>query len=139
MIAFLLLGLSFLQTPSAAPPAIVAELRAIEERLSSTYGSRDCDGWGSLLTDQWTVTHITGNVITKQQAVESCRTGPALTSTYDELAFRSYGDTALVTGRTTASISGPSAQTIVLRFTDVFIRREGKWLVAISHATRVPD
>jgi hypothetical protein len=30
-------------------------------------------------------------------------------------------------------------QTIRLRFTDVFIRRNNRWVVALSHATRIPD
>lgn len=127
------------QTPAIAPPAVVAELRAVEERLSSTYASQDCDGWGSLLADEWTVTQITGHVVTKAQAMESCRKGPAVKTTYDNLVFRTYGETAIVTGQTTASTTGPSAQQVILRFTDVLVRRGGRWLVVTSHATRVAN
>jgi len=132
-------ALLLFQAPASASPAVVVELRAVEERLSSTYASQDCDGWGSLLADEWTVTHITGNVVTKAQALESCRKGPAVKTTYDNLVFRAYGDTAIVTGQTTATIAGPSAQQVILRFTDVLVRRGGKWLVVTSHATRVAD
>ncbi len=127
------------QNPATAPPAVLAELRAVEERLATTYASQDCDGWGSLLADEWTVTHITGNVVTKAQAVESCRKGPAVKTTYDDLVFRAYGETAIVTGQTTASIAGSSSQRVILRFTDVLVRRGGKWLVVTSHATRVSN
>jgi ketosteroid isomerase-like protein len=47
---------------------------------------------------------------------------------------RAFGDAAVVTGRTTARAGG---QTLILRFTDVFVRRDGKWLVVASHATRI--
>ena len=79
-------------------------------------------------------------MITKDQALEMCRSGPPVTSTVDELMVRSYDDTAIVTGRTTAMTVGDSApQTIVLRFTDVFVRRQGRWIVVASHATRLAD
>ena len=77
-------------------------------------------------------------MITKEQALEMCRTGPRVTSSVDQLAVRSYGDTAIVTGRTKATASG-AAQTVTLRFTDVFVRRDERWIVVASHATRVTE
>jgi len=115
----------------------VRELEAIEQRLASTWKARDCAAWGALLADDWTVTHIDAQVITKTQALELCRTGPPVTSTVDDLAVRTYGDTAIVTGRTTAVAGEPTPQTAVLRFTDVFVRSGGRWVVVASHATRV--
>ena len=117
--------------------AAVRELEAIEQRLAATWKTRDCAGWGALLADDWAVTHINGQVITKAQALDMCRTGPPIAYTVDSLAVRIYGDTAIVTGRTTATASGPSPESVTLRFTDVFVRREGHWLVVASHATRV--
>jgi ketosteroid isomerase-like protein len=124
---------------SAPDQAVVRELEAIEERLASAWKNRDCAGWGTLLADDWSVTHIDANLITKPQALEMCRSGPAVTSTLDQLAVRLYGDTAIVTGRTHASVNGDAPQAVILRFTDVFVRREGRWMVIASHATRVPD
>jgi ketosteroid isomerase-like protein len=68
-----------------------------------------------------------------------CRTGPAITSSADQLAVRSYGDTAIVTGRTKATVSGAVPQTVTLRFTDVFVRRNGRWTAIASHATRLAE
>jgi len=119
-----------------APPALVQELTAIEEQLASTYKKHDCGGWGALLADEWFVTHMTGQVITKKEALEMCATAPEITSTYEELSVRSYGTTAIVTAINTASALG---QTIRLRFTDVFIRRDNRWVIVLSHATRLPD
>lgn len=120
-------------------PAIVRQLEALEDQLASTWKNHDCAGWGALLADDWTVTHITADVISKNQALDMCRTGPPITSTVDQLAVRIYGDTAIVTGRTTATAAGTSPQTISLRFTDVFVRRQGRWVVVASHATRIPE
>ena len=55
----------------------------------------------------------------------------------DDIAVRAFGDTAVVTGRTTAATGGPSPVSVTLRFTDVFIRRAGRWQAVASHATRL--
>jgi ketosteroid isomerase-like protein len=119
--------------------AVTRQLEAIEAQLASTWKNHDCAGWGALLADDWAVTHIDAQVIGKAQALEMCRSGPPVTSTVDQLAVRSYGDTAIVTGRTRATVSGPEPQTVTLRFTDVFVQRQARWIVIASHATRVPD
>jgi uncharacterized protein (TIGR02246 family) len=124
---------------ATADAATVRQLEAIEDQLASTWKNRDCSGWGALLADDWTVTHINAQVITKAQALEMCRTGLSLTSTVDQLSVRVYGDTAIVTGRTTATSSGATPQTVRLRFTDVFVQRNGRWLVIASHATRMEE
>src|SRR4029450_12284729 len=104
-----------------------------------TWKQRDCAGWGALIADDWSVTHIDAQVITKAEALEMCRTGPSVSSAVDQLRVRVYGDTAIVTARNKATVSGSTPQVVVLRFTDVFVRREGRWVVGASHATRVPE
>jgi Domain of unknown function (DUF4440) len=112
--------------------AVVRELELIEEQLASTWKNQDCTGWGALLADDWSVTHLDGQVITKDQAIEMCRTGPPVTSSVNQLAVRSYGDTAIVTGRTKATVSGAAA--VTLRFTDVFVRHQ--WTLDCSCLAR---
>lgn len=118
-----------------APPAIVQELHTVEEQLASTYKNHDCAGWGALLGEEWFVSHITGQVITKADALDMCKVAPEISSEYEQLAYRVYDDMAIVTGINHASANG---QTISLRFTDVLVRRSGKWVVVASHATRLP-
>ena len=120
-------------------PAVARELERIEQQLAITWQNRDCAGWGALLADDWSVTHINADVITKAQAMEMCRTGPPVVSKVDELAVRSYGDVAIVTGRTIASTTDDRPVSVRLRFTDVFVRRDERWLVVASHATQMSD
>jgi ketosteroid isomerase-like protein len=68
-----------------------------------------------------------------------CRSGPPVTSAVDQLQVRVYGDTAIVTGRTKAAAGGAAPQSVTLRFTDVFVHRDGRWLAVASHATRLPE
>src|SRR6476646_1745962 len=106
--------------------AITRELEFLVEQLASTWRQRDCEGWGALLADDWSVTHIDAQVITKPEALEMCRTGPPVSTSGDQLRVRVYGDTAIVPGRTKATVTGSTPQVVVLRFTDVFVRREGR-------------
>lgn len=117
--------------------ATVRELEHIEQRLGATYVAGDCDGWGEMLADDWSVTHITGTVISKAEAVATCKMPPVKLADLkiEDLVFRVFNDSAVVTGRTTAVTAGATPVKVVLRFTDVFVRRNGRWIVVASHAT----
>ena len=122
-----------------APPALVHELEEIEDRLATTYRKHDCEGWGALLGDEWQVTHLSGQVITKKEALEMCRTAPEVVQRYEDLSVRSYGTMAIVTAINNASLASNPSQVIRLRFTDVFIRRNDRWIIVMSHATTIVD
>jgi ketosteroid isomerase-like protein len=119
--------------------AVVRELEKIEQQLAATYQAGDCAAWGAMLAPEWSVTHITAQVITKAQALEMCAAakGQIADAAIDDISVRVFGDAAVATGRTTATTSGTSPLTVTLRFTDVFIRRSDRWLVVASHATRI--
>lgn len=123
----------------AASADVVRELERIEQRLAATFTAGDCDGWGALLADDWSVIHITGAVITKAEALAMCRTPPVKIADQkiEDVKVRVFGTSAVVTGRTTAISAGPTPIKVVLRFTDVFIRRNGRWVVVASHATQL--
>jgi hypothetical protein len=115
------------------------ELKRIQEQLATTWKNGDCDAWGGFLAADWSVIHITGEIITKSEALQMCRGSrpPIESLAADDLAVRSYGDAAVVRGRTTMITGGQNPQTVRLRFTDVFIRRAGRWQAVASHATRL--
>ena len=115
----------------------IAELTQIEQRLGSTWKQGDCTGWGAMIAPEWSVIHVTGETLTRAQALEMCRKPPVPIESFtiDDVSVRVFGDAAVVTGRTTVAAGGASPVTVKLRFTDVFIRRSGRWLVVASHAT----
>jgi hypothetical protein len=119
--------------------AVTRELEAIEQELALTWKNGDCEGWAGLIAPEWSVTHITGDVVTKAQALAMCRESHHVIAemTIDDVSVRPYGDAAVVTGRTVAVTAGDTPETVRLRFTDVFVRRAGRWQVVASHATRV--
>jgi ketosteroid isomerase-like protein len=118
---------------------VVKDPERIEHDLASTWKKGDCAAWGAMLAPEWSVVHITGAVITKAEALEMCKgpRPPIDVLTVDELSVRAYGDAAVVTGRTTMKTGGTEPASVMLRFTDVCVRRAGRWQVVASHATRL--
>ena len=136
MILELLLALAVTQ-PNAS--GAVAELTQIEQRLASTWKQGDCAGWSAMIAPEWSVIHVTGETLTRAQVLEMCRKPPVPIEafTIDDVNVRVFGDAAVVTGRTTVAAGGASPVTVKLRFTDVFIRRSGRWLAVASQATTI--
>jgi ketosteroid isomerase-like protein len=128
-----------MMSQASANAAVVRQLEELEAHITSALAGHDCAGWGAFLADDWTVTHVNAQIITKTQALEMCRSGPGITYRVDQVAVRSYGDMAIVTGRTVATTVDGSMTTVRLRFTDVCVRRGDRWIVVASHATRIPD
>ena len=83
--------------------------------------------------------HITGARITRAEALRMCQAPrpPIEMLKVDDLSVRTFGEAAVVTGRTTMTTGGTNPGTVTLRFTDVFIRRAGRWQVVASHATEI--
>ena len=137
-----MLPLAFILSIIGQPPGltevtdVARELAQFEQRLAAAWKAGDCEGWGAMLAPAWSVIHITGQVMTKAEVLTLCRAqrSPVETNVVDEVSVRSFGDAAVVTGRTTYAAGGV---TIRLRFTDVFARTNGRWLVVASHATRL--
>jgi ketosteroid isomerase-like protein len=123
----------------ATDVSAVQHFERIEQQLAATWQKGDCPGWGAMLAPEWSVIHVTGNVITKAEALKMCQAPRAQVETFaiDDLSVRVFGDAAVVTGRTTATTGGAKPSSLTLRFTDVFVRREGRWLVVASQATRI--
>jgi ketosteroid isomerase-like protein len=113
----------------------------IEQRLAQAWVDRDRKAIDAVLADEWSVTDASGRILTKPEVMQE-----SFGSTerridrmvVDDVKVRVYGETAVATGRTqaTGSYRGTSAS-VVLRFTDVFVRRDGRWQAVASHASTV--
>ena len=135
MIGALLFTLLLQQSDAAT----VHELESIEQQLASAWKAGDCDGWAALLAPEWSVIHVNADIITKAEALKMCKEArpPIQDMQVDQLNVRPLGETAVVTGRTSVRTGGTPPMTVTLRFTDVFVRRSGRWLAVASQATRI--
>lgn len=119
-------------------PGRDTEFNQIEQRLVNAWLSHDWETVDSILDDGWMVTDPAGRVLTKAQVMAEAKSGERKldSGVIDDVNVRTFGDCAVVTGRTTASGTHQGKQVAVrLRFTDVFIKRDGTWRAVASQAT----
>jgi hypothetical protein len=88
--------------------------------------------------DDFTLTKADGTVATKADLVNALKSGSVKYQTVDEseLQVRLYGNTAVVTGRSTAN-AARGVITGDLRFTRVYVHHNGVWQVVSSQQTSV--
>jgi ketosteroid isomerase-like protein len=119
----------------------VEEITAIEQRLARAWVQRDRPAIESILREDWTTIDTTGRLLTRTEVLREAfeATDRIIdTMSIDDLNVRILGDTAVVTGRTSASgrYRGKPVHTI-LRFTDVFSSRDGRWRIVASQGTQI--
>jgi uncharacterized protein (TIGR02246 family) len=119
----------------------VVRLREIQQELSAAWIARDRAAIERLIAPDWSVTHVTGQRMTRDEVFRTMLESDATqmtASTADEIDVRVFGDAAVVTGRTHAEGTQSGAPfDIRLRFTDVFVRRDDRWQAVASHATQI--
>jgi len=95
-----------------------------------------------MLADELIYTHSNAHVDTKASYLASIRSGQLKYTSIvpDELSVRVYGETAVITGQAafTSETNGQAA-TMRLRFTDVYVHRDGRWQQVAWESTRVPN
>jgi ketosteroid isomerase-like protein len=117
-----------------------AELNELEQRLVRAWLELDRAAINAILDDDWTVIDPTGRILDKAQVLAEFDSGERKmeSGTIDEVKVRTFGDVAVVTGRTTAAgnYQGESVS-VQLRFTDVCVKQGGRWQVVASQATMI--
>ncbi|MGD9904562.1 MAG: nuclear transport factor 2 family protein [Vicinamibacterales bacterium] len=126
---------------SRQPTDDTATLLELERRLAAAWVAGDRAFIEGLLADDWSVTDGAGQVLSRSQVLMETfgsvdRRIEAMA--IDDVRVRFVGEVAIVTGRNrvTGSYRGQSG-TVVLRFTDVFARRDGRWQVVVSHGSTI--
>ena len=117
-----------------------SEIRALEKLWNQSRVRADVAALDRLLSDDWTVVHGDGTINTKGEYLADLQSGARTFSAdvkEDELTVRINGDTAIAAGLSDSKVTykgKPSGG--ALRFTRVYARRDGRWVMIASHATR---
>jgi ketosteroid isomerase-like protein len=116
-------------------------LYQLEQRIIRAWLDNDRETINAILADDWTVIDPSGRVLTKAQVMEEAfesGTRKIESGTIDEVKVRTFGEFAVVTGRTTAAgnYQGNSFS-VTLRFTDVCVKRGADWQVVASQGTLI--
>lgn len=121
--------------------ADIRRLTEIQQELASAWIARDRANIERLIAPDWAVTHVEGRRLSRAEVFRNMLESDSTrmtSSDVDEVEVRVFGDAAVVTGRTHArGTQWGTPFDVRLRFTDVFIRRDGGWQAVASHATLV--
>ena len=137
------LGAAVFAAPAAHAPDARAGLLQAEAAACHAFEAGDAAALRKALTPDFTLVDSRGNVTGLEQNLAEVA---AREPYYDEFRndgqqVRMYGDdAALIVGVThIRGKAGGEAFAADFRYTDTWIRRDGRWLLAASHASRLPD
>ena len=110
------------------------------ERLNHLYiecvVNSDADTFATILADDFVCSTPDGTLLSRQEFLEKTAASPRLKSMdIDDVRIRILGDVAIIHARTrygTASGAAGSG-----RYTDIWAKREGRWLAVAAHVTRL--
>jgi hypothetical protein len=140
----LLLLAVILQVSGAASVPVAAQpqpedFAQLEQQLARAWVESDRATIDRIIAPDWTTIAITGHVLTRAEVMaDFFRSGksPISAMTIDDIRVRPLREVVVVTGRTVARATG-SQTDVVLRFTDIFAWRNGRWQIVASQGTRV--
>ena len=139
------LALASVWTASAfgsQPPAVSVEeeLIALERGWNEAFYARDVEFLDSILADDFIVTYDDGAQGDKARelALSASFNQRVISATQEDFTVQVYDDAAVVwfTLRVVGIRRGQEAE-IVLRYTDVWVVRDGRWQCVSSQSTRV--
>jgi ketosteroid isomerase-like protein len=139
MIAPIVLVTSAVGQLPAAPSKAEEEVRRVEREWLDAYEQSDAAATERIVADDFTITFPDGIAQTKPQLVALVRAQrkvgqPAPKFSTADVKSRAYGDTVILIGKVVAeSRRDGKAVREESRYTDTYVKRDGRWQVVASH------
>jgi ketosteroid isomerase-like protein len=118
-------------------------LREIQQQLAGAWVERDRALIERILAPEWSVTQADGSILSRANLLRTAFETEAFRVTrmvVDDVTVGMFGTTAVVRGRTAATGTDKGLTIDVrMRFTDVFLKRNGAWQAVASHASPLAE
>ena len=120
----------------------VREVQQTEElRIKSLLGN-DIPSLDRILADDLTYAHSTGKVEHKREFLSLLAAGILRYKNFEcsDVQVRVYGNAAVVTGKADIHVEfGGKADHVLLRYTAVYVRKDGSWQMVAWQSTKIPS
>ena len=117
-----------------------ADILAIERAWDTAVVKRDVAALNRILSDDFMLVWINGQVSGKRDMLQTVAGRKAEIDPFEteDVKVRTYGDTAVVTGRFTQTARlGERSETNQFRYTDVYHRTRKGWQAVSAHASLI--
>jgi len=114
----------------------------VETEWGDAMTKRDIAALDRILGDDHSVITKDGSILTKAQEIENYKSEASSNELFDlePMKVRVFGDTAVVTGgHREKSYNFGKDTSGHYRWTDIFVKRSGRWQAVASELTRVED
>jgi ketosteroid isomerase-like protein len=122
--------------------SVERDLIKVEHALTQAVADRNVAALNQLYADEFVSTDSEGMVWTKSQDIAIDTEGASRVTSFalEDLRVQVYGDVAVVTGRiaTKGTLAGAASEGRS-RFTDVFVKRDGRWQCVANHTTAMGE
>ncbi len=138
----LVLVCSALAMTIAVPNAVLAgevgkeaqAIKQVEQDWCTASVKADATALAALLSDDYTDVVMSGAIENKAQTLANLKTDKTTVCETDQLQVRVYGDSAVAIGRTKWVTP---KYNMYYRFTDSYVRRDGRWIMVASQAGEI--
>jgi uncharacterized protein (TIGR02246 family) len=119
------------------------EVRKLERAWLDAYEKNDAKAMNEIVADDFTITFPDGSIQTKKQILFSLNQPrnanfPSYKFYTEEVEARVYGDTVVLIGRVvTEWQKDGKTMREQNRYTDTYVKRNGRWQVVASHLSNV--
>ena len=140
-VSVLLVALSVASAQNPGNDKVAAEILRIDGLRFAAMTRGDLAELNRILADDLTYTHSTGVTESKKEFLAALESGSIkyLSIESDDTRARIYNDVGIVNGRAKVKInSRGQEQSFTLRYTDVYVRRGGKWQMVAWQSSRLP-
>ena len=120
--------------------AIITQIIKMERERLATGVSKNLAVFDSATADDYLQIDFDGQVLNKSAMLERIKSSYAQlrSNELDDMVVRVYGNTAIFTGRANPrGIMKGKEFTDSVRYTRVYVNREGRWKVVLFHQTRI--
>lgn len=126
-----------MQNTSAAPSSDLATLMDLNRDYIRSVQTSDVQRFKEILADDFLCSLPDGSLIDRERFLEQTAQPVTIANLQaHDVNVRIIGDVAIVHARTT--FTGPGGRSASGRYTDVWAKRQGKWLAVSAHVTRLP-
>jgi ketosteroid isomerase-like protein len=118
-------------------------VREQERKYRDAVMKQDVAALGRILADDFVATSSRGEIRDKAKEIDDIKPSPDYKMeafNLDDMSVRIFGDTAIVTGRSTLQVAfRGNSSTSVFRYTRVYVKRNGRWQAVAQQLTRMPQ